>query len=65
MPELATVLTNASATLEEAQTMLATNSTTRTEINRLLVELAEAARSIRLLADYLEQHPESIIKGKE
>ena len=65
MPELATVLTNASATLEEAQTMLTTNSTTRTEINRLLVELAEAARSIRLLADYLEQHPESIIKGKE
>ena len=65
MPELAIVLTNASATLEEAQTMLATNSTTRTEINRLLVELAEAARSIRLLADYLEQHPESIIKGKD
>jgi paraquat-inducible protein B len=65
MPELASVLTNASATLEETQTMLATNSTTRTEINRLLVELAEAARSIRLLADYLEQHPESIIKGKD
>jgi paraquat-inducible protein B len=65
VPELATVLTGASATLEEAQTMLATNSTTRTEINHLLAELAEAARSIRLLADYLEQHPESIIKGKE
>ena len=45
--------------------MLATNATTRTELNRLLSELAEAARSIRLLADYLEQHPESIIKGKE
>ena len=45
--------------------MLAVNSTTRTEINRLLQELAGAARSIRMLADYLEQHPESIIKGKE
>lgn len=65
MPELSTVLTGASATLDEAQTMLAKNSTTRTEINRLLAELAEAARSIRLLADYLEQHPESIIKGKD
>jgi len=65
VPELATVLTRASATMEEAQTMLATNSTTRTEINRLLTELAQAARSIRLLADYLEQHPESIIKGKD
>lgn len=65
VPELATVLNGASATLEEVQTMLAKNSTTRTEINRLLVELAEAARSMRLLADYLEQHPESIIKGKD
>jgi paraquat-inducible protein B len=65
MPELASVLQGASATLEETQTMLATNSSTRTEINRLLAELAEAARSIRLLADYLEQHPESIIKGKD
>lgn len=64
-PELANVLTQAGATLSEAKTMLATNSTTRTEINRLLVELAEAARSIRRLADYLEQHPESIIKGKD
>ncbi|MEP5766199.1 MAG: MlaD family protein [Halieaceae bacterium] len=64
-PELAKVLVEANATLAEAQSMLATNSTTRTEINRLLAELAQAARSIRLLADYLEQHPESIIKGKD
>lgn len=64
-PELAEVLAGARATLADTQSMLATNATTRTEINRLLVELAAAARSIRLLADYLEQHPESIIKGKD
>lgn len=64
-PELAKVLVTANATLTDAQSMLATNATTRTELNRLLSELGEAARSIRLLADYLEQHPESIIKGKE
>lgn len=64
-PELAKVLTAANSTLTDAQSMLATNATTRTELNRLLSELGEAARSIRLLADYLEQHPESIIKGKE
>ena len=58
-------MSGAAATLQEAQSMLAANSTTRTEINRLLQELAGAARSIRLLADYLEQHPEAIIKGKE
>lgn len=64
-PKLTAVLSETASTLGEAQVMLASNSTTRTEINRLLGELAEAARSIRLLADYLEQHPESIIKGKD
>ena len=64
-PQFSAVLTEAEGTLEEVREMLATNSTTRTEINRLLVELGEAARSIRLLADYLEQHPESLIKGKD
>jgi paraquat-inducible protein B len=64
-PQITTVLSSAEATLQEAQAMFAVNSTTRTEINRLLQELAEAARSIRLLADYIEQHPESIIKGKD
>jgi paraquat-inducible protein B len=27
-------------------------------------ELTEAARSIRFLTDYLEQHPEALIRGK-
>lgn len=64
-PQVTAVLSSAASTLEEAQSMLAANSTTRTDINRVLQELAAAARSIRLLADYLEQHPEAIIKGKE
>jgi len=29
-----------------------------------LQELAAAARSIRILAEYLEQHPESLVHGK-
>jgi paraquat-inducible protein B len=64
-PQVTAVLSSAEDTLQEAQAMFAANSTTRTEINHLLLELAEAARSIRVLADYLEQHPESIIKGKD
>jgi len=64
-PQITAVLSGAESTLDEARVMLATNSTTRTEINRMLLELGDAARSIRLLADYLEQHPESLIKGKD
>jgi paraquat-inducible protein B len=64
-PQFDAVLAEAEGTLREAREMLATNSSTRTEINRVLIELGAAARSIRQLADYLEQHPESIIKGKD
>jgi paraquat-inducible protein B len=34
------------------------------EVNRSLKELSAAALSIRLLADYLERHPESLTRGK-
>jgi len=33
-------------------------------LNSALLELAAAARSIRTLADYLEQHPEALVQGK-
>jgi paraquat-inducible protein B len=35
------------------------------EVAAALIEVTEAARSIRILADYLEQHPEAVIQGKE
>jgi paraquat-inducible protein B len=35
------------------------------DLARTLSELKDAARSIRVLADYLERHPESLIRGKE
>lgn len=40
------------------------NSPTRAELNNSLQELSRAARSLRILADYLEEHPDALIKGK-
>ena len=34
------------------------------ELRDALQEITSAARSLRVLADYLEQHPESLIRGK-
>jgi paraquat-inducible protein B len=34
------------------------------DLLRTLAELKDAARSIRVLADYLERHPESLLRGK-
>jgi paraquat-inducible protein B len=41
------------------------NSPAAVNLNSALKELAAAARSIRVLADYLEQHPEALVKGKK
>jgi paraquat-inducible protein B len=41
------------------------NSPAAENLNSALKELAAAARSIRVLTDYLEQHPEALVKGKK
>jgi len=35
------------------------------DVENALREITEAARAVRLLAEYLEQHPEALIKGKK
>ena len=40
------------------------NSPIRSELIKTLNEFSAAAHSFRVLAEYLESHPESIIKGK-
>ncbi|MBE6447854.1 MAG: MCE family protein [Alphaproteobacteria bacterium] len=41
------------------------SSDTLANFNRTMSNISDAARSIRNLADYLERHPESVIKGKQ
>ena len=40
------------------------NSSFRRDLERLLSETSDTARSVRLLADYLDQHPEALIRGR-
>lgn len=46
------------------QKIINSNSPTVTDLNRALGEIANAARSIRELANFLERHPEALIQGK-
>ena len=48
----------------EALSIVAEDSPVRYDLARTLEELAAAARSIRILADYLQQHPEALVSGK-
>jgi paraquat-inducible protein B len=41
------------------------NSTTQRNLERMMDQVGDAARSIRLLADYLNRHPEAVISGRK
>jgi paraquat-inducible protein B len=50
--------------LKGTLTILGSDPAAGNDLARTMSELKDAARSIRVLADYLERHPESLIGGK-
>lgn len=50
--------------LSTADAALADDSPLRHDLAKTLKELSAAARSIRIMADYLERHPDALIRGK-
>ncbi|HNP59481.1 MAG TPA: MlaD family protein [Nitrospirales bacterium] len=52
-------------TVQKGLRIVDPDSPAAVNINNTLKELSAAARSIRVLADYLEQHPEALVKGKQ
>lgn len=53
----------AQGTLSTVQSMLGSSS--NTDLPKLMRELSDAARSVRVLADYLDRHPESLLRGRK
>ena len=45
-------------------TLLGKDAPAQLQLRDTLQELARAARSLRVLTDYLERHPEALIRGK-
>jgi paraquat-inducible protein B len=65
LPSLIATLGEAERTLASADSLIAPDSDASVELKRLLFELADAAKAIRRLAEQLEEHPESLIRGKK
>jgi paraquat-inducible protein B len=57
-------LTNTDNLLKDANRMITPGSLLDAQINSTLQQVGGAAQALRILADYLEQHPESLIHGK-
>lgn len=64
VPPLSLALKQAQVTLKSVEEVVARDSALYLEVKRVLREISAAARSVRGFADYLERHPEALIKGK-
>jgi paraquat-inducible protein B len=64
-PAVTAALDQTEKVLTNAQRLLSPDEPVQRELARVMREMAEAARSLRTMADYLEQHPEALIYGKE
>ena len=57
-------LRQAKKTLKTADDVMAEQSPLRRDVSDTLNEIADAARAIRILAEYLEQNPDALLRGK-
>jgi len=64
-PSLTASLEQLEATLTSANALIRPGSTTQRELERLMLDLSAAVKSIRLLADHLEQNPEDLLRGRK
>lgn len=55
---------SAQSTLNTLQSLMGSTAPAGADLPRLVRELTEAARSVRGLADYLDRHPEAILRGR-
>jgi len=63
-PEITAALKDVRKTLNSADRTLSEDAPLQQDIRQTLQELTRAAGSVRVLTDYLERHPESLLRGK-
>ncbi|SDG64257.1 MULTISPECIES: intermembrane transport protein PqiB [unclassified Duganella] len=64
VPELKDTLAAARKTFSEADLLLQKDSPMQSDLREALRQVTETMESLNALSDYLERHPESLIRGK-
>jgi len=68
LPEITASLqeavTKAGRTVGSIETSYGNNSQFQRELERAMTQVGDTARSIRLLADFLDRHPEALVRGR-
>jgi paraquat-inducible protein B len=63
-PQVQSTLNEAQAAMKNAKALLGQESPSDSDLGSTLMQVSRAAKSISALADYLERHPESLLRGK-
>jgi paraquat-inducible protein B len=65
LPEVRSTMEEARKTLAAARQTLESDAPVQQDLRDALRELSRTAQSLRVLSDYLERHPEALIRGKQ
>ena len=63
-PQVSSTLADAQRVMKDADQLLSEESPLQSDLSAMLLQLTRATKSVNALADYLERHPESLIRGK-
>jgi paraquat-inducible protein B len=63
-PEVRDVLLDARKALTSAERLMSADAPLQEDTREAMREIGRAAQALRVLADYLERHPEALIRGK-
>ena len=63
-PQISETLKEAQGAMKNAKEVLGQDAPLQSDLSATLLELSRAAKSVSALVDYLERHPEALIRGK-
>lgn len=63
-PSMQATLNEVRQTVRSTESILSSDAPMQQDIRRALQQMTRAAASLQLMAEYIEQHPESLIRGK-
>jgi paraquat-inducible protein B len=63
-PQVEATLVEAQAAMKNAKELLAQDAPLQSDLGATLLQLSRAAKAVSALVDYLERHPESMLRGK-
>ena len=63
-PQVQATLSEAQAAMKNAKELLGQDAPLENDLGSTLLQVSRAAKSISALVDYLERHPESLLRGK-